>query len=157
MTFELERELSMDDTMVIDTDSHVTEPPDVWVDRMSSKKWGDLVPQVKWEPDSTNQAWFVGDTRVAAVGSSAMLVGEQGAVAEIERCAELAHRGLIMTGTPHLHDEPFLPDRHWDPIWSAAQAHCLPVNFHAAGGDISQHYNPARNAASGVRASQARA
>ena len=30
---------------VIDVDTHVTEPPDVWTSRVSSK-WGDLVPHV---------------------------------------------------------------------------------------------------------------
>ena len=35
---------------IIDTDSHLVEPPDLWTSRMSSK-WGDLVPHVKWDDD----------------------------------------------------------------------------------------------------------
>jgi predicted TIM-barrel fold metal-dependent hydrolase len=31
---------------VVDTDTHITEPPDVWTSRVASK-WGDLVPHVK--------------------------------------------------------------------------------------------------------------
>jgi len=31
---------------VIDIDTHVTEPANLWVDRVSSK-WGDQVPHVK--------------------------------------------------------------------------------------------------------------
>jgi predicted TIM-barrel fold metal-dependent hydrolase len=38
---------------IVDTDSHVTEPPDLWTDRVS-KRWGDDVPHV------VDQTWVVG-------------------------------------------------------------------------------------------------
>ena len=33
---------------IIDTDTHVVEPPDLWTSRVASK-WGDLVPHVEWD------------------------------------------------------------------------------------------------------------
>ena len=36
---------------IIDTDTHLVEPPDLWTSRMS-KKWGDLVPSVRWDDDA---------------------------------------------------------------------------------------------------------
>lgn len=56
---------------VIDTDTHVTEPADLWTSRVS-KKWGDLVPHVRWDDKENEQAWFIGDDRVAAAAGSAM-------------------------------------------------------------------------------------
>ena len=38
-----------DDIKVIDTDTHVIEPPDLWTSRISVKKWGDLVPHVRYD------------------------------------------------------------------------------------------------------------
>ena len=69
-------------TTIVDCDSHVTEPPDLWTARVSSK-WGDLVPHVRWaEPtgrergasvfmSEREQAWFVGDRKIAAACLSA--------------------------------------------------------------------------------------
>ena len=69
-------------TTIFDCDSHVTEPPDLWTARVSSK-WGDLVPHVRWaEPtgrergasvfmSEREQAWFVGDRKIAAACLSA--------------------------------------------------------------------------------------
>ncbi len=34
---------------VIDVDTHIIEPPDLWTSRMSSK-WGDRVPHVRLDP-----------------------------------------------------------------------------------------------------------
>src|SRR4051794_35578035 len=56
---------------IIDTDTHVVEPPDLWTSRVSSK-WGDLVPHVEWDPDKQEEAWFTGDQRLGAVGAPAM-------------------------------------------------------------------------------------
>lgn len=55
---------------VIDTDTHVVEPPDLWTDRMPAK-YGDLVPHVLWDDKAAEEAWFIGDQRVAPVGSPA--------------------------------------------------------------------------------------
>src|SRR5690606_9165572 len=56
---------------IIDTDTHVVEPPDLWTSRMS-KKWGDLVPHVRWDEQRGDEAWFVSGTRMSAVGAPAM-------------------------------------------------------------------------------------
>ena len=51
-------------------------------------------------------------------------------VREIERCAALGHKGLLFSNVPELIGLPRMRDMHWDPLFSAAQAHGLPVNFH---------------------------
>ncbi len=57
------------------------------------------------------------------------------AVREVERCAPLGFRGVLFTGEPQRFGLPTLGDRHWDPLWSAAQAAGLPVHFHIGGGE----------------------
>ena len=59
------------DIPIIDTDTHVVEPPDLWTSRLSSK-WGDLVPHVRWDDGAQEEAWFIGDNRLGAVGGAAM-------------------------------------------------------------------------------------
>ena len=56
---------------IIDTDTHVVEPPDLWTSRVSSK-WGDLVPHVAWDPVAEEEAWYSGAARLGAVGAPAM-------------------------------------------------------------------------------------
>ncbi len=71
---------------VIDADAHVTEAADLWTSRISSK-WGDLRPHIEVVPQGKTfeeaqslaygpdlppmQAWFTGDTMLAAAGASA--------------------------------------------------------------------------------------
>lgn len=54
---------------VIDVDTHVTEPPDVWTDRVSSK-WGNLVPHVK--RINGVDLWLIGDKPVMPPGITAI-------------------------------------------------------------------------------------
>jgi predicted TIM-barrel fold metal-dependent hydrolase len=43
----------------VDCDAHITEPADVWTDRVSSK-WGDLVPHVRFVEDANfPQLWYM--------------------------------------------------------------------------------------------------
>ena len=56
---------------IIDADTHVVEPPDLWTSRLSSR-WGDLVPHVRWDDGKGEEAWFIGDDRLGAVGAAAM-------------------------------------------------------------------------------------
>ncbi|MBW1883994.1 MAG: amidohydrolase [Deltaproteobacteria bacterium] len=57
---------------VIDTDTHVSEPPDVWTARVSSK-WGDLVPHVVRDPKGgPKDYWAIGDELFMPTGVSAM-------------------------------------------------------------------------------------
>jgi predicted TIM-barrel fold metal-dependent hydrolase len=71
------------------------------------------------------------------------------AVAEIERCASLGFKGIITTGAPHVHNQPFMPDPYWDPMWAAAQAHRMPISFHLGSGDVSRFLQPERMALEG--------
>lgn len=242
--------------IIIDTDSHVNEPPDLWTSRMSAKKWGDLVPHVRWNDAADSEFWFVGDTPIATVGTCLMVPGPDGepvrsptfpqmarsyadmhpsaydatarlavmdrygiqaaslypnlgfvgpdvyaafgtttlefrtealrayndfllewastdpdrlislacipywdvdaAVAEIERAAAMGHKGLVSTGKPQEHGQPFFVDPHWDPMWAAAQETGLSISFHVAGGDVSRHMNDARIDAEGWRATLVR-
>jgi predicted TIM-barrel fold metal-dependent hydrolase len=250
---------------IIDADSHVTEPPDVWTARVSSK-WGDLVPHVKSLESTSGMSvgdgakslsfgekrnmefWFIGDQQIATACGSAMAgwnepfpshpptfaeadpacydatarvaaldlsgiasqvlypnVGGFGserfrmmadpelalecvrayndflidwaaphpgrfipiaalpywdvdaATKEIERAADIGHRGVIFPGAPQEWDQPYLADKHWDPLWAAAQAARLPVSFHAGSGNFTAHLNPTRIALEGIEAAFARA
>jgi predicted TIM-barrel fold metal-dependent hydrolase len=55
------------DIRVVDTDSHVTEPPDLWTSRVSSK-WGDAVPHVAKNPETGHSHWRIGDHWLMPVG-----------------------------------------------------------------------------------------
>ena len=217
----------IDQIPVIDTDTHVVEPPDLWSSRLPAE-WGDLVPQVRWDEANAEEAWFIGGQRVTAVGGAAQAgwteypplhpprwedadpatwdakarlarmdeygihaqilypnvalfsskllqsVGEpavmlayiqayndwqtewsspapdrllpmtslpywdlDATLAEINRCADAGHRGVVFTQDPSYFGLPSLTDRHWDPMWALAQERGLPVNFHIASGDLS--------------------
>src|SRR4051794_1598041 len=52
---------------VIDTDTHLTEPPDLWTSRLE-KKWLADAPTVQVHPQTNHHHWKVGDTWLAAVG-----------------------------------------------------------------------------------------
>jgi predicted TIM-barrel fold metal-dependent hydrolase len=56
---------------VVDSDTHVIEPYDLWTSRISVKKWGDLVPHVKWDDELLEDAWYFGSARVARGASAA--------------------------------------------------------------------------------------
>ncbi len=71
------------------------------------------------------------------------------AVAEIERCAARGHKGVLFTAAPQDFDLPFLADRHWDPLWAAAQDADLPISFHIGSGDDFV-FSPPRIAAMGT-------
>jgi predicted TIM-barrel fold metal-dependent hydrolase len=60
-------------TPVIDSDAHVTEPADLWTSRMTSERWGDLIPQVRFDAVSNTDSWFVGDERIGQFGGSAAI------------------------------------------------------------------------------------
>lgn len=51
------------------------------------------------------------------------------AVAEIERVAELGHRGALLDPFEALVGEP-----EWEPFWAAAEAAGLPISYHLSGG-----------------------
>ncbi len=214
---------------VIDIDTHLTEPADVWTSRLS-KKWGNQVPHIRTVDGK--DLWFVGDLPVGMPGAYSMAghtstvpdfrdgyhdipksmyeadarlvfmdeekihaqvlypnVGGFGAggfrkvgspelmlecvrayndfllewcsadpkrlipvmatpfwdieasVAEVERCAKLGYRAVLMCNQPQDHEQPLLRDKHWDPLWAVAQEAELTMSFHVGGGDLADLLN----------------
>jgi len=58
-----------DQIPVIDADTHVIEPNDLWTSRMSQKKWGDRIPHIVWNDEYQTEVWLSGD-QVIGVGSA---------------------------------------------------------------------------------------
>lgn len=75
---------------------------------------------------------------------------------EIHRAAALGHRGILFTGDPQSHGQPFLGDHHWDPIWNAAVDTGLPISFHIGSGDFTDGFTPERLAVDGAEVTYAR-
>lgn len=71
-------------------------------------------------------------------------------VAEVERCAEAGHKGILFTGEPQELGFPLLGHRHWDPLWQVASDTGLPISFHIGSGDLTKDFPPARIEAHGV-------
>jgi predicted TIM-barrel fold metal-dependent hydrolase len=220
---------------VIDVDTHITEPGDLWTSRLPAR-YKDSAPHIVRDPESGIDTWRIGDSEVflpvgftavagwpepfpaapknmdevpkaawdasarleymdrvgiwamalypnvGGFGSQAFLkLGDpelmlacvrayndflidwispdprrfipimatpfwdvEASVAEIERCAKLGHKGVLFTGEPQSHDMPILGNRHWDPLWSAAQACDLPVSFHIGAGTFDDGFTPER-------------
>ena len=66
------------------------------------------------------------------------------AAAEIERAKSIGHGGILFTGDPQSHGQPFLGDPHWDPIWHAATDTGMPIAFHVGSGDFNDGFTPER-------------
>src|SRR3974390_1427735 len=58
------------DVKVIDVDTHVIEPSDLWTSRVSVKKYGDLVPHVRADENGI-ETWYSGDKVLMAGGGLA--------------------------------------------------------------------------------------
>ena len=59
------------DIKVIDVDTHVVEPADLWTSRVSTKKWGDKVPHVVWSEKRQEDIWLSEDKVLGAAGAPA--------------------------------------------------------------------------------------
>jgi predicted TIM-barrel fold metal-dependent hydrolase len=213
---------------VIDVDSHLTEPADVWTSRVPHR-YVDRVPQMK-RNDEGIDIWVLDGQRISTVGMTApagwptpfpsgpptfeecppashdasarlsYLFGSQrflrladehlkllcvrayndflrdwaaadsrrlltimampfwdvaASVAEIARGAAAGHRGILFTGEPQRFGLPHLGDKHWDPLWSAAQDADLPIHFHIGSGDMETSFKPDRVAATSTAAAYA--
>lgn len=57
----------LDEVRIIDADTHVIEPADLWTSRVP-KKWVDLVPQVRFDEEAQEEIWVLGDTKLYAAG-----------------------------------------------------------------------------------------
>ena len=56
---------------VIDVDTHVIEPYDLWTSRVSTSVWGDKVPHVVWHEDRGEEVWISGDRILGAAAAPA--------------------------------------------------------------------------------------
>ncbi len=56
---------------IIDSDTHVTEAPDLWTSRVPAKL-KDRVPRVEWDEEKKEQAWYIGDEWINSVGITAV-------------------------------------------------------------------------------------
>jgi predicted TIM-barrel fold metal-dependent hydrolase len=59
----------IEDIAIIDVDTHVVEPPDLWTARLSAK-WGDRLPHVEWDANVQKQAWFMEGQRLTGLGAA---------------------------------------------------------------------------------------
>jgi uncharacterized protein len=57
---------------LIDVDAHVTEEPNLFTEQVS-RKWADLVPHVRYDDNSREDAWYVGDSKIAGAWRSASM------------------------------------------------------------------------------------
>jgi predicted TIM-barrel fold metal-dependent hydrolase len=57
---------------VVDADTHIAEPPDLWTSRMSKKKWGDLIPHLVYDERLGFDRWMVGDRKLTGVANWAV-------------------------------------------------------------------------------------
>ncbi len=64
-------ESEVDRFKVIDTDTHVIEPYDLWTSRLDVRKWGDKVPHVRFDEKFQEDAWYFGEKRIGAAASAA--------------------------------------------------------------------------------------
>lgn len=61
-----------DKIKVIDTDTHIVEPYDLWTSRISVAKWGDKVPQVRHVADEKEDFWFFNGERLGPAAGTSM-------------------------------------------------------------------------------------
>ncbi|MBO0728600.1 MAG: amidohydrolase [Acidimicrobiaceae bacterium] len=81
--------------------------------------------------------WASADPRRLIPVASMPFWDVEDCVREIERCAGLGFKTVLFTGEPHRFDLPYLGESYWDPLWSACQAHGMPVNLHVGGGEFN--------------------
>ncbi|HUR78788.1 MAG TPA: amidohydrolase family protein [Acidimicrobiales bacterium] len=210
---------------VIDSDTHVTEPPDLWTSRMSEQRFGDAIPRVVVDPETKFERWKVGEhvlgspaffayagwknyppqfaqrlsevdpgsfdakvrlermdeygvhaqvlypnligfstTAFMSVSPEFALAATQAyndflvefasadparfvpimmvpfwdidaAVAEMKRCRETGHKGILFANCYEKIGLPDFTQPHWDPIYKAAADLDFPVNFHVGFSD----------------------
>ena len=58
----------MTDHLIISSDSHVVEPPNLWVERMNADKWGDRIPHLV-NKGSYDQ-WIVDNEPIGTLGGA---------------------------------------------------------------------------------------
>lgn len=58
------------DHWFVDVDSHVSEAPDIWTERLG-KKWGDQAPHLVFDADRGIERWSVGGSLLSGVAKHA--------------------------------------------------------------------------------------
>jgi predicted TIM-barrel fold metal-dependent hydrolase len=58
----------IDEIPIIDADTHVIEPADLWTSRLSEKRWGNAIPHVRWDEETQEELWYFGDKKIYAAG-----------------------------------------------------------------------------------------
>ena len=58
---------TVQDIPIVDVDSHVAEPEELWTSRMPARL-GDAIPRVVWDEGAGESRWKVGDVLLSAVG-----------------------------------------------------------------------------------------
>jgi predicted TIM-barrel fold metal-dependent hydrolase len=74
----------------------------------------------------------------------------EASIAEMQRCAELGHRGILFSNSPDKAGLPILRDPHWHRLFAAAQEARMPVNFHVAAGTVDENLIAAMAPGKGV-------
>ena len=49
----------VDEIPIIDSDTHVIEPADLWTSRLSTKRWGNLIPHVRWDDETQERLYGI--------------------------------------------------------------------------------------------------
>jgi uncharacterized protein len=57
---------------VIDADAHITEDPNLFLERVS-KKWGDLIPHVRYDDQAREDSWWIGGKKFTSAWGSASI------------------------------------------------------------------------------------
>src|SRR5262249_17374264 len=60
------------DIPIIDCDSHLAEPPDLWTSRMDKAKWGDAIPHLEFDERVGMERWVVGGKKLTSVANWAV-------------------------------------------------------------------------------------
>ncbi|HVW34249.1 MAG TPA: amidohydrolase, partial [Acidimicrobiia bacterium] len=63
---------SVADIPIVDTDSHICEPPDLWTSRLSQARWGDLIPHVEFDERVGRDRWVIGGSKLTSVANYAI-------------------------------------------------------------------------------------
>jgi len=61
---------NLDGISIIDVDTHVQEPPDLWTSRVPARL-RDRVPQIRWSEQDQAEFWFMGDEKLIRPGLTA--------------------------------------------------------------------------------------
>jgi predicted TIM-barrel fold metal-dependent hydrolase len=99
--------------------------------------------------------WAAADPRRLITIMSMPFWDVDACVREVERGAAAGHRGVLFTGEPQRFGLPYLGEKHWDPLWAAAQDAGLPIHFHIGSGDVGNIFSAERVAAHGTAATYA--